>query len=273
MRLASTAMPKHSPSGDPARTSKLFIGSLEKGFRLLECFESTHRRLSLTQLAQLSGLDNSSLQRLLHTLMTLGYLRKDINKLYSLTPRMLHLGTNYLRTNDLVERATPLLQIAHAKSGETINLVELDGADTIFVARFLAEHPINIWILLGSRTPVFCSAAGRVMLAHMPEDQAREIVERCDRRAFTSRTLTATDAIMAKVRQARSDGYAVSEEEFMEGDVSVGAPVFDRTGAVAAAVSCPVSALRWKSAKVRQKVVALVRENARLISNGERATP
>lgn len=266
-------MPKNRLSGDPARDSKLFIESLEKGFRLLECFESSHRRLSLTQLAQLSGLDNSSLQRLLHTLMTLGYLRKDDHKLYALTPRMLHLGTNYLRTNDLVERATPLLQIAHAKSGETINLVELDGADTIFVARFLAEHPINIWILLGSRTPVFCSAAGRVMLAHMPAAQARAIVERCDRRAFTARTLTDTEAIMAKVEQARAEGYAVSEQEFMEGDVSVGAAVFDRAGVVAAAVSCPVSAQRWKSAKVRQKVISLVRENARLISNGERVTP
>lgn len=266
-------MLNHLSSGDPARDSKLFIGSLEKGFRLLECFDSSHRRLSLTQLAQLSGLDNSSLQRLLHTLMTLGYLRKDINKLYALTPRMLHLGTNYLRTNDLVERATPLLQIAHAKSGETINLVELDGADTIFVARFLAEHPINIWILLGSRTPVYCSAAGRVMLAQMHESKARAIVERCERRAFTARTLTSTDEIMAKVRQAKADGYAVSEEEFMEGDVSVGAPVFDRTGAVAAAVSCPVSTHRWKSSKVRQKVIALVRDNARLISNGEQATP
>lgn len=263
-------MPKNDPTGDPARESKLFIGTLEKGFRLLECFESSHRRLSLTQLAQLSGLDNSSLQRLLHTLMTLGYLRKDIHKLYSLTPRILHLGTNYLRTNDLVERATPFLQIAHAKSGETINLIELDGADTVFVARFLAEHPINIWILLGSRTPVFCSAAGRVMLAHMPEDEARAIVERCERRAFTPHTLTSTDDIMARVRQARTEGYAVSEEEFMEGDVSVGAPVFDRSGKAVAAVSCPVSIQRWKSAKVRQKIIALVRENARLISNGER---
>lgn len=250
-----------------AREMKLFVGSVDKAFLILESFSSQHHRLTLTQLASLTGLDNSSLQRFLHTLVTLGYLRKDINRQYGLTPKILNLGTNYLRTNELVERATPYLQIAHAKSSETINLIEMDGLDTVFVIRFLAEHPVNIW-LLGSRTPVYCSAAGRIMLAYMPQAWASDLLDRSDKKAFTKKTLTTTKAIMAEVHAARTLGYAVSDEEFMLGDVSVAAPVFNQSGQIIAAVSVAASVDRWRSAKVRQKLVQLAIDSARLISRG-----
>jgi IclR family transcriptional regulator, pca regulon regulatory protein len=253
-----------------AREMKLFVGSVDKAFLILECFNSQHHRLTLTELAALTGLDNSSLQRFLHTLVTLGYLRKYVNRQYGLAPKILNLGTNYLRTNELVERATPYLQIAHAKSSETINLIELDGVDTVFVIRFLAEHPVNIW-LLGSRTPVYCSAAGRVMLAFLPGEDALEIIEKSEKRAFTKKTLTSTKAIMAEIKQARALGYAVSEEEFMLGDVSVAAPVFNQSGQVIAAVSVAASIERWKSSKVRQKLVSLAVESARLVSRSHQA--
>ena len=249
------------------REDKLFIASVEKAFKVLECFESSQRRLTLTQLSTLTGLDNSSLQRLLHTLLKLGYLRKDSNRQYSLTPRVLNLGTNYLRTNDLVERATPCLQAAHASSGETINLIELDGTDTVFVIRFLAAHPAGLSILLGSRTPVFCSAAGRAMLAHLPENDAVSILERAEKKKYTKHTLVEIDDIMAQVRKVRDLGYAISNEEFMVGDVSVGAPVFDHTGSLTAAVSIPVSSQRWQSAKVREQIISLVVSTARSVSN------
>lgn len=260
-------MPKMSKEKPAPREDKLFVASIEKAFRVLECFQSSHRRVTLTQLGELTKLDNSSLQRLLHTLLTLGYIRKDANRQYSLTPRVLNLGTNYLRTNDLVERATPCLQAAHAASGETINLIELDDTDTVFVIRFLAAHPTGLSVLLGSRTPVFCSGAGRAILAHLPEAEAISIIERTDKKKFTKKTLTATDAIMAQVRKVRDLGYAVSDEEFMVGDVSVGAPVFDHTGSVTAAVSVPVSSARWQSHKVREQIVSLVTSTARSVSN------
>lgn len=260
-------MKNNTKKMEDSRDDKLFVNSVEKAFRVLECFESSHRRVTLTQLSALCGLDNSSLQRVLHTLLKLGYLRKDVNKQYSLTPRLLNLGTNYLRTNDLVERATPCLQAAHASSGETINLIELDDTDTVFVIRFLASHPTGLSILLGSRTPVFCSAAGRAMLAHLPEAQALEILNRCDKKKFTKRTLTTTAKIMDEVRKVRDLGYAVSNEEFMVGDVSVGAPVFDHTGAITAAVSVPVSSQRWQSQDVRDEIINLVVRTARSVSN------
>jgi len=255
------------------RDDKLYVASVEKAFRVLECFESTNRRVTLTQLAFLTGLDNSSLQRVLHTLMTLGYLRKDANRQYSLTPRLLNLGTNYLRTNDLVERATPCLQAAHASSGETINLVELDDVDTVFVIRFLAAHPTGLSILLGSRTPVFCSAAGRAMLAHLPAADSESIIERSDKKKFTRNTLTLTNQILQEVDKVRDVGYAVSNEEFMVGDVSVGAPVFDHTGTITAAVSVPVSSVRWQNPDIRERIIALVVSTARSVSNSYGAIP
>ena len=72
---------------------------------------------------------------------------------------------------------------------------------------------------------------------------------------------------MAQVRKVRDLGYAISNEEFMVGDVSIGAPVFDHTGSVAAAVSIPVSSTRWQNPEVREQIVSLVMNTARSVSN------
>ena len=92
-------------------TSPSIVNSVRKAFRVLELFDQTRKRLTLTQIASASGMDLSAAQRFTSTLMAMGLMSKDPDlRVYSLTPRLLELGYRYLQSSELVERAMPYLQ-------------------------------------------------------------------------------------------------------------------------------------------------------------------
>ncbi len=252
------------------RDSPLFVGSLEKGLRVLGAFDETRRSLRLTEIAAATGLDKSAAQRFTHTLFELGYLRKDVKtKHYSLAPKVLELGFTYLRTDALVERAAPYLLEASRRSEETVNLTELDGTEVVYVARVPSRHVISVDVILGTWLPAYCTATGRAILAFLPEDEARDILERSDRIAYTEVTETDLDALMGRLAEARRDGFAVAAEEYYIGDLSIAAPVFDFSCRPVAAVNMAVPSGRWTVAAVRKRLAGIVLDTARAISRTE----
>lgn len=252
------------------RESPLFVGSLEKGLRVFQAFDDSHRALRLTEIAAATGLDKSAAQRFTHTLHELGYLRKDPKtKHYRLAPKVLELGFNYLRTDSLVERAMPYLLEANRRSEETINLLELDGTDVIYVARVPGRHQIAVDVVLGTELPAYCLAGGRAMLAHIPPDQARAIIDASHRVSYTPRTVTDPEALLRMIGEAKKTGYAICVEEYSSGEISIAAAVLDYGRQPVAAVNMAVPSSRWTVQAVEKKLGPIVVETAQAISRSE----
>jgi PcaR/PcaU/PobR family beta-ketoadipate pathway transcriptional regulator len=256
------------------RESPLFVGSLEKGLRVFQAFDDTHRSLRLTEIAAATGLDKSAAQRFTHTLYELGYLKKDPKtKHYRLAPKVLELGFTYLRTDSLVERATPYLLEANRRAEETVNLTELDGTEVVYVARVPGRHHITVDVVLGTWLPAYCLAPGRAMLAFLPADKARDVIERSDRAAYTDKTVTDAAAIMDILTKVRRNGFAISVEEYSPGEISIAAPVFDFGRQPIAAVNMAVPTSRWTVQAVEKKLAPIVVETAQAISHAEGNRP
>lgn len=248
------------------RDSSLFVGSMDKGLRVLAAFERGRPSLSLSEIAKLSGLDKSAAQRFSYTLEVLGYLRKDpVTRRYSLTPKILSLGYEYLQSDSVVRHATPVMEALNSALDETVNLTELDGVDVVYVARFVGSHPVAINVLLGSRMPAFCSAPGRAMLAHMPDDAVAEALAG-ELPKMTPKTLTDPQAVRGKLAEARQKGYALAAEETYVGDLSIAAPIFDAHGTVAAAVNVAMPLARITPEAAEAKLARRVVEAAAEIS-------
>ena len=99
-----------------------------KAFRVLEAFDGSKRHMTLADIARAAALDRSATQRLVHTLEALGYLRRiPDTRNYGLSPKVLQLSYNYLRANELIDKASPYLLDISRSLGETTNLQELDG--------------------------------------------------------------------------------------------------------------------------------------------------
>ncbi len=169
--------------------SSLFVGSTEKAFQVLHAFDGPKRHMTLADIARASGLDRSATQRLVYTLETLGYLRRiPDTRNYGLTPKVLQFSYNYVRANELIDKASPYLLDISRTLGETTNLQELDGHEIVFVARFPGHHLVNVDIAVGSRLPAYFTASGTAILSRLSDEQRREILAQTRLEAITPYT-------------------------------------------------------------------------------------
>lgn len=245
----------------------LFVGSLAKAFRVLEALNVAQRAVALTELAALAALERSAVQRIVHTLKVLGYLRQHpVTRAFSLTGRMLEFGYTVLATDRVRERAYPFLEALNRGTGETVNLMEMEGDEIVYVARFPSVHAVSVDLHVGSRLPVYCTAAGRAILAQLPPDEAESRLAAMQRKPMTERTVTAVAELMKRLADARRLGYALNDQEAFAGDISVAAPLVDRAGTVAGAINVAVPSPRWRVDDVRRRLAPRVIATAKEIS-------
>ncbi len=266
---AADAPRRTTPTGAPTRRyqpSPLFVGSLEKGLRVLHAFDAARRPMRLAEIALATDLDKSAAQRFTATLERLGYLRKDEFKRYRLTPKVLQLGFAFLQSETSIDTVVPFLQEAHAACEESVNFTQLDDLDVVWVVRLPSLHVVSVDMSVGARLPAYCTAPGRAILAHLPEEQALEILKRSTRARLTPYTKTAIPDIVAELEAARRDGVAVSDQECFVGDLSSAAPVFDGAGQVIGAANIAVPTSRWTLDQVRGRLSPLIAKTAAAIS-------
>jgi IclR family pca regulon transcriptional regulator len=118
----------------------------------------------------------------------------------------------------------------------------LDGDEIVYVARAAQRKVISIALMPGSRLPAYCTSMGRVLLAALPEDEARRLLAARPLAARTQHTLTDVEAILAQLAQVRAQGYAVIDQEVESGLCSIALPLVNARGQVVAAVNIGVSA-------------------------------
>ena len=253
---------------DGAANSPLFNQSLAKAFAILEAYSIDRRSMNLPELAAITGLSKSAVQRLTYTLENLGYLRKDpYSKKYSVTPRTLELGMRYTTTSNLIESASPYLLDLNIKCGETVNLSEPHGLDMIFVANYPGRQQIFVQLPVGSRYPIYCTAAGRALLSGLPRGEAEALITASDVRGYTPATIVDRGEIIRLVDGAREAGFAFANGEFFRGDINIAAPVFGVEGRAIAAIGVSVPVTRWNFEEASAQIGPQVTEVAQALSS------
>lgn len=244
----------------------LFVQSFAKGLEVLLAFDAGRVSMNLPEIASAAGISKSAAQRFAFTLEALGYLAKDAaSKRYSLTPRVLELGYRYLLVDRILERANPYLLELNRRCGETVNISEPDGVDMVFIGRFPGHHSMPVYMPVGRRLPMFCTAAGRAYLAALPEDAAQQVLERSDRRRFSPTTVTGIPDLLEQLAQTRERGYSLANGEYYQGDLGIGVPIYDPVGRPVASINVSGSSARWTLDRLEDEVAPLLVETARLI--------
>ncbi len=273
MPKSSSRVPPKSASPAPAPRSSLFIGSTEKTFQVLHAFDGPNRHMTLGDIARISGLDRSATQRIVHTLEALGYLyRVPDTRNYGLTTKVLQFSYNYIRANELVDKASPYLLEISRNLGETANLQELDGHEIVFVARFPGRHLVNIDIVVGARLPAMFTASGIAILSRLSEQRVHEILEQTRLEPMTPYTETRPDKLLARIRSVARCGYAMIENETVLGDISVAAPITDHGGNAVAAINISVPTSRWTLERVETELARHIQVAATSISKARLST-
>lgn len=259
--------PRRARARDP-----LFNSSVQKALAILETFGGEQRARSLAELAAGVGMTTSSAQRCTHTLVRLGFLRRDAHaRRWVLTPRALSLAHAYLAGHELLEQATTHLIDLNQASGESVSMSEPDGTDMVFIARFPALKRFYIHMPVGRRLPMYCTASGRAYLAALPVASARRLLSRSELRPLTPATLTDARQIWKRIEAAREAGYAWSDQESYRGDVTIAAAVLGEAGQPLAAINISAPTSRFTLAELRAKLSPVLLQTARAASRGARA--
>lgn len=252
---------------DTATDDRQFVRSIEKLFRIFNVFDGVNSSLSLTQLAHLTGLDKSAVQRFTNTLTKLGYLKKNkFTKHYELTSLCLDLGQRYTRSNVFVSRAFPYLIHLSGQTEEAVSLTCLEQTEVVYVSRIMSRHMLSTDIIVGSRLPAYCTAPGIAMLSRLDRADALAILERSHLKAYTPSTTWHLPDLVAKIDAASEQGYAMNVEEVYFNDITVAAAIIGSDGDVQGAVSLGVSKHRYSSKQVEQQYSQLVVATAQSMS-------
>ena len=219
--------------------TKSQVLSLAKGFRVLEAFDSENRELTLSQIATKTGLDPGTAFRILRTLVELQYLKEVPGaKHYYLSLKVLGLGFHAIARMNPHDSARPVLRALVGQVREAASIGVLDGADVVYVDRVHAGLArLGVEVRIGSRVPVYSSAIGQALIAHLPKAERARILNLRPRVKITPNTPTNMAQLEERLKCVRDKGYALSDQEAVLGLRIIAAPILDADGLPYAAVS------------------------------------
>lgn len=221
------------------------VQSVERAVAILRSFSCEKPERGVSELSRELGVHKSTVFRLLATLERHGLVaRNPETERYRLGLELLILAAQVVEHIDLREIARPHLRDLSEGCQETVNLAILHEGQVMDLEQFAppVRSVKNIgWV--GRRMPPHCTAAGKVLLAHLPPEKLERLLQsRLDR--LTPRTITDPDRLREELERVRAQGYAVAEEELEDGLNALAAPIYDHTGEVNAAVSLAGPAFR-----------------------------
>ena len=203
------------------------LQTADRALQVLQQFHAPADALSVTEIADRLGVHRSTASRLVSTLRSRGFLERTDGDLVRLGPEVARLGT--LVGRELATIAQPLIERLAAGTGETVTLAVVAAGDALTVAQAGGRHVVSSGKWVGLRTPVNCTADGKVLLAFGAATPPHAGLER-----RTERTIVDPATLERELGEVRARGFAVSEGEFEPGLVGVAAPVRQDGACVAA---------------------------------------
>jgi len=253
---------KDSPDPATAYTVK----SLVKALNILEVLADEDGPYTLTQLSRRLHLHVSTVHRLLVNLVRHGFVEEDmVSGGYQLSYRVLRMGLRVLDRLDYRRAASPLLRDLNLRTQETVHLAILQETQAISIEKFDSPQPVGLDARLGRVMPLHCTGVGKTLLAYQGEDLLNQIAQSPGLTRMTAHTITGLAPLRRELERIREQGFALDQEEAVDGLRCVAGPVFTHTGQIVAAFSVTGLATRLTPARLPE-IAQLVRETSRQIS-------
>jgi DNA-binding IclR family transcriptional regulator len=207
-------------------------------FAVLDAFTAptAAASLSLSAIAERSGLPISTTHRLVGEWVQWGGLARQEDGRYSLGMRLWEVGVQAPSARNLRTIALPYLEDLYETTREHVHLAILDGKDALYLEKLSGHHAVRVISRVGGRLPLHSTGVGLVLLAYAPNDVVQEYLGESLPK-FLPQTVTSPDELRIRLADIRGRGVAVMSEEMTAGSSSLAAPIRDRTGKVVAAVS------------------------------------
>jgi DNA-binding IclR family transcriptional regulator len=231
-------------------SKKPLVKTLLKSLKILECFTEKTPELGITEISEMLGLYKSNVFNILTTFEEAGYVEQNHeNNKYRLGTKILELAYTISSTIDFRRVILPYLQEIAEKSNETVYLGMPYRDEVLYLDMAFPRNTLPTKSILGDTAPLYCTAIGKAILAHYPEDRIKEILSK-ELVPITNNTITDKDKLHEELRRTVSRGYAIDNMENEYGIKCVGKAIFNRKGEVIAGISISGPSLRFTNQNI-----------------------
>jgi len=244
-----------------------YVQSIERALTILEALSKEEKPLELKELAKKVKLHKTTTHRILKTLMERGYVENiDSSGVYKLGLQVLKLSGSLLENIEVRREAKLLLEELRGKSGETVHLGILEDGEIVYIEKIEGTGPLHMASGVGKRVPLYCTALGKAILAYLEEKELNTLLKDIKLEPKTPNTITSIERLKEELIKIRALGYSIDNIENEEGIRCVGAPIFDSTGEVVAAISVSGAAFYLPIERIEKELGPLIKATAVEIS-------
>jgi IclR family pca regulon transcriptional regulator len=238
-----SSRPRRTRASTAAADRSWYIQSLERGLAVIRSFSRESPALTLSQVAERTGLTRATARRFLLTLVELGYVREE-DRYFSLRASVLTLGSAYLASLQIVASAEPVMKDLVDRASQVPHLSVLashagvlEGSKVVFVARVPVQRRFQLSTTIGSQDPAHATSLGRILLSGLSDAELDKQLLHADTRPLTPFTIATRAGVKAAVLEARERGWTVTDREMDDAVRSFAAPIRNRLGHIVAAVN------------------------------------
>lgn len=262
----------HEADEEPKQDSPNFVTALARGLQVIQAFSSQSPELTLSEVAQRTGISPASVRRSLFTLEALGFVALN-GRRYSLRARILTLGAAYFESMQLKDIAMPTLSAVAHRFQDTVSMAVLDDTDVIYVAHVPNERRIRFRASAGYRLPIYATSLGRAMMAFRGEAGISKYLKAAPFPRYTVKTVVEAEDLRAVFEEARQRRYASQEAQLEYGVIAVAVPVMGPDGKVIAAINCSSESARGTLEDLIETRLPALRDAAQEIEIALRRQP
>lgn len=241
------------------------VKSANRTVQILEAVGPSKVGVTHGELTSILSIPKSSLSSLLATLVDRGYLLLDKQaRRYFLGPQLLILAGRYLDNLDLVRLGQPIIKGITNLLDESSEIAVKRGPDILIVCKEDCSQPLKMVIQIGDRAPLYATAAGKAILAHLHKDEIEAYLSSLKLKQITPKTITDVKALRRELKAIHSGALAYCREELNEGIVAMAAPIFTLHERIAGSIVVPIPSFRFTPKREREIEKALNRASKSL---------
>ncbi|WP_024821605.1 MULTISPECIES: IclR family transcriptional regulator [Aminobacterium] len=233
--------------------------TLERALTILQCFSFDRPSLTATEIASLSSIPKSTVHRFLRVFVDYGFIEEGRSP-GTFIPglRLFELGNIVRQSLDVRHCAEPFMQRIANELRITVHLVIRDGNEGIYIEKVEPEGQHIHYSHVGKRIPLYCTAAGKVLLSELPNIFIEEMYS-FPLFPYTAKTITTKKVLFEELRRVRDCGWAQDNQELEKGLCCVGLPIRNDRGHIIAALSSSALAVSFTSSRTEELIQALQR--------------
>jgi len=242
--------------------NKGIIKSVQKSLKVLRYIMSATDEVSVNELVEEFGYNRSTVHHMLKTMKVEGFITQNQRtKNYNIGSEIFNGWIKDRDMHNYLMRLKPTIKEIVEKCKETTTMFVRENDRAICVLGEESEQIIKAYLMIGREIPLYCTAAGRAMLAYLPQDEVEKILQISGMKKYMKKTTVDKNELYENLAEVRDKGYAIEKEEFEELINAVGIPILNKENRPVASVSVVGPIMRFTDEKIKECIPFLLEKS------------